>query len=83
MKVAVLGSGGGALAVAADVSRHGRHTVLADLVMAGVASTVALWWLNVPMSAAEEACTACLSRFDLPDPTALSAWFAPPLGTGS
>ena len=30
MKVAVLGSGGGALAVAADMSRHGRHTVLAD-----------------------------------------------------
>ncbi len=29
-KVAVLGSGGGALAVAADMSRHGRHTVLAD-----------------------------------------------------
>jgi len=31
MKVAVLGSGAGALAVAADMSRHGRHTVLADL----------------------------------------------------
>ena len=30
MKVAVLGSGGGALAVAADMSRHGRATVLAD-----------------------------------------------------
>ena len=30
MKVAVLGSGGGALAVAADMSRHGRHAVLAD-----------------------------------------------------
>lgn len=30
MKVAVLGSGGGALAVAADMSRHGRHTTLAD-----------------------------------------------------
>ncbi len=32
MKVAVLGSGTGALAVAADMSRHGRHTVMADLV---------------------------------------------------
>ena len=31
MKVAVLGSGAGALAVAADMSRHGRHTVMADL----------------------------------------------------
>ena len=30
MKVAVLGSGGGALAVAADMSRHGRATTLAD-----------------------------------------------------
>ena len=30
MKVAVLGSGAGALAVAADMSRHGRHTVMAD-----------------------------------------------------
>ena len=30
MKVAVLGSGAGALAVAADMSRHGRHTFLAD-----------------------------------------------------
>ena len=30
MKVAVLGSGGGALAVAADMSRHGRAAVLAD-----------------------------------------------------
>ena len=30
MKVAVLGSGAGALAVAADMSRHGRDTVLAD-----------------------------------------------------
>ncbi|MCY4666308.1 MAG: NAD/NADP octopine/nopaline dehydrogenase family protein [Acidimicrobiaceae bacterium] len=30
MKVAVLGSGGGALAVAADMSRHGRNTTLAD-----------------------------------------------------
>ena len=31
MKAAVLGSGAGALAVAADMSRHGRHTVLAGL----------------------------------------------------
>ncbi|MYI15814.1 MAG: hypothetical protein F4108_08955, partial [Acidimicrobiaceae bacterium] len=31
MKVAVLGSGAGALAVAADMSRHGRRTVMADL----------------------------------------------------
>ena len=31
MKVAVLGSGGGALAVAADLSRGGRKVVLADL----------------------------------------------------
>lgn len=31
MKVAVLGSGGGALAVAADLARGGRETVLADL----------------------------------------------------
>lgn len=31
MKVAVLGSGAGALAVAADMSRHGRHTVMASL----------------------------------------------------
>ena len=31
MKVAVLGSGAGALAVAADMSRHGRDTVLADV----------------------------------------------------
>jgi opine dehydrogenase len=31
MKVAVLGSGGGALAVAADLSRSGRETALADL----------------------------------------------------
>jgi opine dehydrogenase len=31
MKVAVLGSGGGALAVAADMARAGRDTVLADL----------------------------------------------------
>lgn len=31
MKVAVLGSGGGALAVAADVARGGREAVLADL----------------------------------------------------
>ena len=31
MKVAVLGSGGGALAVAADMSGHGRDTVLADV----------------------------------------------------
>ncbi|MYG98639.1 MAG: hypothetical protein F4144_04125, partial [Acidimicrobiaceae bacterium] len=31
MKVAVLGSGAGALAVAADMCRHGRHTVMADL----------------------------------------------------
>ena len=30
MKVAVLGSGAGALAVAADMSRHGRDTVMAD-----------------------------------------------------
>ena len=30
MKVAVLGSGAGGLAVAADMSRHGRHTVMAD-----------------------------------------------------
>ena len=30
MKVAVLGSGGGALAVAADMSRHGRDTTMAD-----------------------------------------------------
>ena len=30
MKVAVLGSGGGALAVAADMSRQGRATTLAD-----------------------------------------------------
>ena len=30
MRVAVLGSGAGALAVAADMSRHGRHTVMAD-----------------------------------------------------
>ena len=30
MKVAVLGSGAGALAVAADMSRHGRATVMAD-----------------------------------------------------
>ena len=30
MNVAVLGSGAGALAVAADMSRHGRHTVMAD-----------------------------------------------------
>ena len=28
--MAVLGSGAGALAVAADMSRHGRHTVMAD-----------------------------------------------------
>ena len=31
MKVAVLGSGAGALAVAADMSRHGRRTVMAEL----------------------------------------------------
>jgi opine dehydrogenase len=31
MKMAVLGSGGGALAVAADLARGGRETVLADL----------------------------------------------------
>ncbi|MCY3616750.1 MAG: hypothetical protein OXG66_03660 [Acidimicrobiaceae bacterium] len=31
MKVAVLGSGAGALAVAADMSRHGRRTVMAGL----------------------------------------------------
>ena len=30
IKVAVLGSGGGALAVAADMSRHGRDAVMAD-----------------------------------------------------
>ncbi len=30
MKVAVLGSGSGALAVAADMSRHGRYTVMVD-----------------------------------------------------
>ncbi len=31
MKVAVLGSGAGALAMAADMSRHGRRAVMADL----------------------------------------------------